>query len=202
MRVSTTYVIARNEAISKSCRSGRRINLLSFLTIIFSLFAIHITAYAQQDPTKKPEEIQKTKWEVNNTKYNNPAYFIDEKLIKDADSKQVIDNLDPYAILKTTIVRGATHRERNVIYITTDMARITAYQKKLGAFSKAYIDYLNAHQNRDVHFSYYINGKLIQGFRKDVIERLYDMPANKITHVRFNLDATSPLGNTVEITLK
>src|ERR1700712_1688625 len=84
--------IAGNEAISELCSSGRRINLLNVLTIIFFPFGIHTTAHAQQDPTKKPEEIQKTKWEANNTKYNNPAYFIDEKLIKDADSKQVVDN--------------------------------------------------------------------------------------------------------------
>jgi len=184
-----------------ACKSYIRSSRYAVLFLLTS-FVIRNNVLAQENPSKKPEEIQKTKWEANNTKYNNPAYFIDEKLIKDADSKQVVNNLDPFAILKTTIVRGATHRERNVIYITTDMARITAYQKKLGAFSKAYIDYLNAHQNKDAHFSYFINGKLIQGFRKDVIDRLYDIPANKITHVRFNLDASSPLGNTVEITTK
>ncbi|MDB5135874.1 MAG: TonB-dependent outer rane receptor, SusC/RagA subfamily, signature region [Mucilaginibacter sp.] len=199
-----THIIAGNGATPELCKSGRKIKSFNILVIvIFCLFGISNIAFAQEDAYEKAEVAQKTKWESFNARYNNPAYIIDEKLVKDSESKQIVDNLDPYAVVKITVVRGATHRERNAVYIITDLDKISAYQKKLAAFSKEYTNYLEVNHNRDALFHYFIDGVMLKGFRPAIIQKLFEIPAQSIKDVELKLkNSTNGNINRVFITTK
>jgi hypothetical protein len=175
---------------------------MRIFAILFCLSAFLNAASAQAPAklAKNPSEL--AKWELYDTKYNHPSYMIDETPVADADSKRIVGGLDPYAILKTTIVQTGTLKTRYVVYITTNLKKITEYQEKFGAFSHEYRNYLAAHQNRDAHFRYYVDGVLIQGFRPDVIDRLCAIPVGKIKDVNFKTDNKAGDFQMVSITTK
>lgn len=137
-------------------------------------------------PYQTADSSNRNSWEAYKIKYNNPLYVIDNVVVPDASSKQVYGEVDPYTVTRIAIMWGKRN-ERNTVYITTDTKRISAYEKKLCTFCAEYKSYLEAHQNKDTKLSYVINGEPLQGFRKDIITKLYELPVDKITAVSLDI---------------
>jgi hypothetical protein len=158
-------------------------------TTFFLFFLIIGYAIGQPvpPPSNMPAESNRTSWETLNKKYDNPKIVLDGKWVPDSLVKHTLDELDPLAVIKLTILHVTKTGERNTVYITTKDSKIQAYQKKFGAFSKDYADYLDAHQNKDFNFIYMLDERPFQGGRKDIIDGLYDIPAEKIEGVYFSL---------------
>ncbi|MDP9079695.1 MAG: hypothetical protein M3O71_19885 [Bacteroidota bacterium] len=154
-----------------------------FLTCFFT------GAIAQPPPPANWNAVKISTWEKYNAKYDNPTYVVDGKVLSDSVSKRVVNAIDPFAITKISVLSGTKSKTRNVVYLTTATEKIAAYQKKFGAFSKAYADYLEAHQHRDGNFFYTINAKTLSGGRADIVDELYNIPAEKIESVYFSLQA-------------
>jgi hypothetical protein len=81
-----------------------------------------------------------------------------------------------------------------LVVVVTNTAAIERYQRILGDFSKAYKSYLDHHQKNDGRFLYFANTKPLQGYRKDIIKALYNIPIEKITSVYFSLQDTPTPG--------
>jgi len=155
-----------------------------FFTTYCLFYLLINCAVGQTTPDIAPA-YNKTSWENLNAKYNNPKIVIDDKFIPDSIVKRTLDNLDPFAVTKITVLHSSSPKQRNVVYLTTDNLRIEAYQKKLSSFSKEYESCLASRQNKDVHFIYYVDSQILQGSRTDITEILYDIPKDKIAAVAF-----------------
>ena len=125
-------------------------------------------------------------WEQYNTKYDNPHYVVDGKRIEDAKAKEILQTIDPYAIDRVYVSHGS-ELEKNTVYINTNTAKFEAVRKKLGAFSQAYADYLNSHQPGATSFLYCLNSEMLTGDRRDILLKLYNVPAENIRSVNFYL---------------
>jgi hypothetical protein len=175
---------------------------MRIFAILFCLIGF-LNAASAQAPAKPVKNLSElAKWELYYIKYHNPSYVVDEEYVPDSSSRRIVGGLDPYAILKTTIVETGTLKTRYVVYIVTNLKKITAYQKKFGAFSNEYRNFLAAHQNRDAHYRYYVDGALIKGFRPDVTDILCAIPAGKIKEVNFKADNKAADFQMVSITTK
>jgi len=124
-------------------------------------------------------------WEKYNTKYNNPVYVVDGKMLTDSASREFLTKIDPQDITKLINVEGKTHKQKNILYITTATLKANAYKEKFSKFSSAYKKYLSAHGNKEGSFFYTIDEKPVSGGRQYVIETLYNLPENKIESVNF-----------------
>jgi len=159
------------------------------LTAIFSFFLFTTTLGQTASMTVTQES---PLWEKYNAKYNNPAYILDNKLLSDASAKHVLNSIDPFSVIKVVVAYGSTSRnERNVAYITTGSVKIAAYQKKFGAFSSEYKNYLAANNYREGPCFYILNRKAVSGASKDIIDELYNLPAADIIRVDFDLKPAS-----------
>lgn len=120
--------------------------------------------------------------------------YLNDKVVYVVDgipvNKVKVNNED---ILTKDVLKGpaieALHSEKqidSVIVIVTKNSAVTQYQKKLGAFSKKYKNYLQSHRNIDEDFLYVVDGIPVQGERSDIIKTLYKIPSGKIKEVGFN----------------
>jgi hypothetical protein len=159
--------------------------------ITLCLFVL-TTGYAIGQPPPPPgaSGVQSsTSWETLNGKYNNPKIVLDDKWIPDTAVKHTLDELESLSVIKIKILHATKTGERNTVYLITKDSRIAEYEKKFGAFSKPYADYLAAHQNKDYTFIYFLDRRPFQGSRTEIIDGLYDIPADKIKSVYLNKDA-------------
>lgn len=154
------------------------------------MFGLYFSALAQNST-------ENSTWGKYYIKYNNPMYVIDGKSLSDSLAKHVLDKSDPYSFVKISILHASSPNQRNVVYITTDIVKIKAYQKKLGTFSKEYKNYLEVNQSRDDRFHYFINGTMLEGYRTDMVNKLDSLPAEKITDVEFKLNDQKNQGLTM-----
>jgi len=174
---------------------------LIYTTICLFFLAISCAIGQPPPPPGAPATQNRTSWETLNGKYNNPKILLDEKWIPDSAVKRTLDELDPLSVVKIQVLHATKPNERNTIYITTGTLKMAAYQKKFSAFSKTYAAYLAAHQNREGNFFYNINAKPLSGGRKDVVDALYNIPAEKIESVDFMLQSV-PNTAMISITTK
>ena len=72
----------------------------------------------------------------------------------------------------------------SLVVIVTKTSAIKSYQKKFGAFSTKYKEYLENHPTDD-NYAYIINGTQIDYKTPDGIKKLYELPAEKIKKVSF-----------------
>jgi len=127
-------------------------------------------------------------WEKYNAKYDNPVYVLDDKLLSDASAKKILNSIDPFSVTKVVVAYGSSSKkERNIAYITTGIVKITAYQKKFSAFSNEYRNYMAANNYREGPCFYFLNRTAVSGARRDIIEKLYNIPASDIISVEFDL---------------
>lgn len=164
------------------------------LGIVLCLFCFFDYAFGQNLPNGTTDIYKQTTWDKYNTKYNNPRYVVDEKLLSDSVAKRMLSEVSPYDFVRISVLHASSANERNVVYITTDIVKVQAYQKKLSAFSNEYKSYLETHQNQNGQFLYFINSEPLSGERKDIVDRLYNIPAENIKSVYFTLQEPGTTG--------
>ena len=152
------------------------------LTPVICLLFLYTQSFGQNISGNSPA-VQQSLWEKYNAKYGNPKYVVDDKVLSDSSAKRVLAAIDPYNVTKVLITYTSIKNERNIVYIITGTEKALAYQKKLGGFSSNYKDYVKNNNNSDRFCSYDLDGQMVSGERRDVIDKLYAIPATKIISV-------------------
>src|ERR1700744_3178515 len=100
------------------------------LTILCTFLLLQI-ASAQAPNAPDPQEGQSL-WQKYSTKYFNPIFVVDDKMVDYKLAKNTLDDIDPWSVTRAVIAHGTHQQPRDVVYITTGRAKIRAYQEKFG----------------------------------------------------------------------
>ncbi len=120
-------------------------------------------------------------------KYAEPLFVVDGKIYK-----RSIKRLNPKNILEVSVLKGAEAEilygsggGNGVVIITTKRYATFQYQKKLSAFSKAYVDYLDKHKGDDSEVAFIVDGEQLTGY-SDRITKLFKLSIEKIKSAEFS----------------
>jgi hypothetical protein len=169
-------------------------NMVKILITAIYLFFVSAQSFGQAQ-SGIDNVGQQSLWMKYNVKYDNPKYVLDSKPLPDSSAKRVLDGIDPYNVTKVLIEHASIKNARNIVYIITSTEKALAYQKKFGSFSSNYKNYVKDNNNSDRFCIYDLDGQMVSGERRDVIDKLYTIPAAKIISVDCSVQ-TSPDGRT------
>ena len=158
------------------------------LFTIMLLFCLLLSMYSwgQNANIQKAPVVDKIE-KLDSALDKNALYVIDGEL---SDNK--LNNIKPEDIFSIDILKKGEKNSdtsletmRDVVIVVTNEGGKKNYQRKFSAFSKEYKDYLRWNKGRDGLCHYFINEKSIDKDQKDFIQKLYEIPADKIVSVTF-----------------
>jgi len=182
--VFTSQVVHRND-IAADRRSKYGSMGFFMFTVLFCLL-LSMYSWGQNANTQKALVVDKIE-KLDSAVDKNALYVIDGEL---SDNK--LNNIKPTDIFSIDILKkgeknsdASLETMRDVVIVVTNAGAIKNYQRKFIAFSKEYKDYLRLNKGSDGLCHYFINEKSIDKGQKDFIQKLYEIPADKIVLVTF-----------------